>query len=329
MAGVKVQSIRLLALFLGIAASAAPALAKVGGNVSVDSTGFMREAAERPEFLAAITLAPYGDFETSVIHARIEILTMLYVNQLASFSPEGPQAYIATHENLMGGRHQFTLGRRILDWSAMEKGMNFLLSSWSPRFGWDPYNPTQVGLTGLFYTYKYDKFRLIAHATPFGIPERGAPTGSPWVTPNPESVEAMGRQVPLRYDLSRIDYVSLIFRPGAALSLQYGDETGPWARGNYGIMPSHMVNAGVNAKLDPISDEIQASIFARGLHDQLLTFEAGWNESLWSTWISANHVAPVFVPKAPPSHVMSPVGNGTIIAVGGELRLKEGVSFQK
>jgi hypothetical protein len=228
----------------------------------------------------------------------------------------------------MGGAHQFTFGRRILDWSAMERGMGFLLSGWSPRFGWDPYLPTQVGMTGLFYTFKTSNFRLIAHATPIGIPERGAPTGSPWATPNPTSVEAFGRTVPLRYDMSQIDYAAILLRPGAAVSLRYGEDIGPWVRGNYGIMPSHGISAGVNAKLNPIDDAIEANIYARGLYDQMLTFEAGYEEKMWSVWAGAQHVAPIFVPAAPANYIMSPVGNGTIVGLGGEIRLKEGLTLQ-
>jgi hypothetical protein len=319
---------RVLSVAALLAIATPAAQAGVGGSVAFETTGFLREASERPEFMMGLTLAPYGEFKSKTVEGRVSILTQMFINELASFSPEGPEGYIATSSELMGGRHQFTFGRRIYEWTAMERGMGYLLSGWSPRFGFDPYNPVPVGLTGLFYTYKREQLQLIAHATPIGIPERMAPTGSPWATPNPTSVPFNGKDVPLRYDMSQIDYAAILLRPGAAVSLRYGEELGPWVRGNYGIMPSHLVSAGVNAKLSALENEIQASIYARGLHDQLLTFEAGYEEKMWGVWAAAHHVAPIFVPAAPASYMMSPVGNGTMVGIGGELRLKEGLTLQ-
>ncbi len=323
MGTIMTQFTALLLFFVSL-----PALAGVSGNVSVESTGFMKRAVERPEFLATIGLAPSGDFENRLVEARIEMLSYVFVNNVATFSPESPEAYVSTRRGLLGEEHQFTFGRRKMEWTSLESGMNFLISSWSPRFAWNPFQQNQVGHTGLFYTYQRNNFRLTALATPMAIPERPAPGGSPWADPNPTSVNALGREVPLRYDLSNIPYGQIIFRPGAALSLRYGEEEGPWIRGNYGIMGSNTVNVGVLAKLDPNKDIIEASILARGLHDERVSFEAGYEGGYFSTWASANHVRPVFMPTTPAGYIVSAVGTGTIVGVGGELRLKNGIRFQ-
>lgn len=323
-------SICTLIAFLGLM-DTPRAQAGVGATVATDSTAFMREATERPEFLQDITLRPSGSFETRVLEGRAEVGTRFYINNLASFSVDVPDAYIATQKDFLGhGKHQLTFGRRNMDWSALEHGMNNLLSVWSPRFGWDPYNPRQNGLTGLFYTYKHAKVNVTVFGTGVGLPEFGAPAGSPWATPFPTSVDAFGRTVNLRLDMSSVDYPGIIFRPGGAVSVRYGEAEGPWVRANYGIVPSisYATNVGVNAKLNPINNEIEARVYVRGLHDQMVSVDAGWHTQLWSTWIAAHHVAPVFVPQAPATHIMSPVGNGTVLGIGGELRLKDGLTLQ-
>jgi hypothetical protein len=307
------------------------AQAGVGATVATDSTVFMREANERPEFLMDLTLRPRGEFESKYVEGKAEIGTRFYVNNLASFSVDIPDAYIATQKDLLGqGKHQLTFGRRNMEWSALEHGMNNMFSVWSPRFGWNPYDPKQNGLTGLFYTYKHPKIQFMGFATPIGVPEFGAPAGSPWVTPMPNTVEAFGQNIPLRIDMSQVDYAAVIVRPGAAVSLRYGEETGPWVRANYGVVPSisYATNAGVIAKLNPINNAIEATAYVRSVHDQMVTFEAGWKNELWSTWVAAHHVAPIFVSTPPPSTIMSPIGNGTVMGIGGEVNLKEGLTLQ-
>jgi hypothetical protein len=293
------------------------------GFVRLDSSSFLLKAQDRGNSTSALVVGPRLESDGKVLSTKLEAQGITFLSDRSSFTVEASNAYIATSWNLMP-HHQFTLGRRVYDWSVADDAWKMGL--WSPRFLWDPLRPETVGLVGAFYQYQSRSWRLLAAASPMSIPERGFPVrqengrltsaSADWVEPY-RYINAMNQLMPIQYKIKYPAIRELVMNPGATASIRYGAERGVWAQSVYGLLPIHQPDLTVNAVILPQDSALAATIYPRVLFHHLLTGEAGYRGDGWSLWASYSRESPLHK-DAPSDRMVQPVGPATIIAGGGD-----------
>ena len=330
----------LIAAALSIASLLSSRPAWALGEVTLDSSGFLRESGQRPNTSSFLIFGPKLESSGKYIESSVDLKAYFYLPQSKSLTAEAKNLYAATSRSLVPG-HQVSLGRRIYEWSTADDAWN--LGLWQPRFLWDPLRPVQVGLFGAFYTFETSEFRLLAFATPMSIPERGnnqyQENGQinqfgPWWNPLPNQVEmAMGSKtsvVPINYTINMPTIKDSLFRPGAAVHARFGGRTRFWGSLAYGVLPVHQIDMAVDVGLKTGSDssnsKVLASIYPRFLVHQLLTAETGYRGKFWSVYGSVTGESPIGASRSIPGDgLYTPVGPSLISSFGGSLTWREGL----
>jgi hypothetical protein len=308
------------------------------GLISVESSSFMERASDRGDSSTTFVLGPQWSFDGAKVEANFDVRAVTFLadsssSMIADTTVMAGNAYVATSHNLMP-HHQITLGQRKYDWSVADENWNMGL--WNARFIWDPLRPETVGLTGAFYTYESAAWRILGFATPISIPERGYPireasgqlvASSPFYIPPYQAAVVMNQVVPISYTISQLQIANLIFKPGAALSVRYGKEQGPWASLQYGLMPMHQLDLAVDAglALNGGNDIIEATVYPRVLFQHLVTLEGGYHASDFAVWASSTGEAPL-QQAAPADWSLNDIGPAAIVSAGAELKIQTPLS---
>ncbi len=313
--------VRRHALAWAACALALAADAQGAGFLRVDSSSFLKRSVDRADSSTAVSVGPDFDGEGRWVRGALSLEAITFVGDKSSFTIESKEAFVATSRRWMP-HHQLTVGRRIFDWSAADD--HWKLGIWSPRFTWDPLRPETRGLDGAYYMYESRSWRLVGWVTPVSIPERGYPireesgklrSASPFFIPPYDSLLLMKQQVDIRYSIVYPSIREVLLRPGAGLSLKYGQAAGPWAGASYGYKRVNPIDLGVQVGLNSIDSVIDAQLSMREIYHHLLTVEAGWRSRRFSLWLSGTAEKPN--PRAvDPAISVQPVGP-TVIAAGG------------
>jgi hypothetical protein len=300
-----------------------PALAYALGTVGLESSSFLYSSDERASSAIAISASLDGEFESSILHGRADLLGFSFTTNRQSFTLESHEAYIATSRSL-ADEHEFTIGRRLFRWNHVDQVWS-QMSLWTPRFNWDPIYPERIGLTGAFYRFQDKNVTFLLYGSPLSIPERGTPlfeqdgtivSSSPFFKPLPTQIEVLGVQTDIRYQLINPSLRSILLRPNAAARMEYRDDSGLWASASVGVLPVHMPQLAAEPFLNS-NAEVQVNIRTQFPLRNLSTFEAGLkdDEDTWGLWISASRERPFRFSNDPAW--INPVLNPSEIYSGG------------
>ena len=316
----------LLSVVLTIFFAVAAHEARATGFVRLDSSSFLKSASDRGVNSSTLMIGPQFSSDGKTFKSDVDIQAVSFVGDTSSLTVESPNAYIATSSQLMP-HHQVTLGRRLYDWSVMDD--EWSLGLWTPRFLWDPLRPEQVGLTGLFYTYESKSWRVRAFATGINIPERGAPTqevngqmqsSSPFYIQPYQYLLLQGKSTPLKYNVQYPPLEQLVFNPGAAVSVGFGEKQGPWAQVVYGLTPINQIDISVAPAYVLQANEIDVPVHPRVLLHHMVTSEAGYKDKTVSVYSSLTFESPI-KPDVPANWMTAPMGNSILASVGGSAML--------
>ena len=301
------------------------------GEFRIESQGFLRSRDDRSTTSTSVFVNPDWCTEGSRFSARLNVEAVTLLTDRSTFTVESADAYVSTSRELIAD-HQFTLGRRVFDWSVADD--HWTLGQWSPRFLWDPIRPQAVGLLGFFYTYESRDWRVLAHVSPVSIPERGFPTSiddgklkssSPdWVAPFTQ-VSLMGQPVDIRYNLVYPELTSLIVVPGVALSVRHGDPSrdGIWAQASAASMPMNQIDLLLEPELIASALTLNSTIHPRRLRHEMMTLEAGWNSEWFRPWLSISGERPE-VPAVEEGWVASSMGPALVTSAGVDFDFPSG-----
>jgi hypothetical protein len=294
------------------------------GFARLDDESYYLKSDSRPSNTLALVLGPDLETTGSLFTAKFELEGYLYVNDPSSFTVESQNAYIATNAGF-SPHHQFTLGRRMFDWSIEDDVWK--MGTWTPRFNWDPLNPEQVGNTGAFYTYQSKLWRVLAFGSYIAIPERGVPLNSnlnspsgDWVSPFSQvNLPALNNaNVPIQYSVQYPATSKLIFYPSAALQVKYGDTEGFWGSSQYGYMPIHQADLLIDGTLPAQDQQLNVAIHPEILMQHLIAEEAGFKAKTWSLWGSVTREIPVLNLVYPSTWIQQPMGPANILSAGAK-----------
>ncbi len=296
------------------------------GFVRLESNGFLKKSTERANQSSMLILSPQLSHEGKILKGELDVQAIGFMTDRSSFTLESKNSYLSTSTQLMP-HHQVSIGRRYYDWSVVDD--SWKMGMWSPRFLYDPLRPEQVGLTGAFYTYQSAKWRFLAYGSPLSIPERGFPVrqdNGRLVSPSPFHVEPYkyvqfsGQRIPIRYSIQDLNLSKILFNPGAAASLRYGDKQGVWVQGMYGLLPIHQVNLTIEPTYTIQPGVAEIPVYARVLHHHIATAEMGHRTDTTNAWVSFTGEAPL--QKAiPENQIAGRMGPSYIASVGGDIRV--------
>jgi hypothetical protein len=293
------------------------------GFARLDDESYFLSSGSRPDNTLALIFGPDLSTSGSYFNAKFELEGYLFVNDPSSFTVESQNAYVSTNSGF-SLHHQFTLGRRMYDWSVEDDVWK--MGTWTPRFNWDPLNPEQVGNTGLFYTYESQLWRFLAFGSYVAVPERGVPLNSnltspsgDWVSPfNQVNLPALNNaNIPIQYNVQYPPTSQLIFHPSAALQLKYGDKMGLWLSGQYAYMPIHQADSLIDGTIPAQNQQLNVAIHPEILMQHLAGVETGYKEKTWSVWGSYTREVPLQDLVYPSTWIQQQMGPANIYSVGG------------
>lgn len=306
------------------------------GIIKVESSGFLRRSEDRADSSSTISAGPRVDSQGKVIEGKLDLDAIVQVTDTkklnvdgSAFTAEAANAYIATSKKLITN-HQFTLGRRVYDWSKFDQEWEF--GTVSPRFIWDPTRPQIVGMTGVFHTFESKHWRWLSYASPLSIPERGYPVRSengklassnPFFNPLYESAVIAKQNVPVVYNVDYPPMGDLLLNPGASTSIRWSSEEkgkGFWAQGLYGYLPVNQTNLAIEPAYVPQQDVIDVRVHPATQRHHLLSFETGINHSVFSLWSSVAEEIPT-ARSVPATWVTTRSEPATVLSAGGDVTI--------
>lgn len=324
---------------LGVIAGLSSSAFASTGELILDSSGFLRESNQRPNSSTFLIIGPKFGATNDTVEGVVDFKVFAFLPEASSTTAEAQNMYIATHSKLISNQ-QISLGRRQYDWSVADDF--WTMGLWQPRFMWDPLRPMQVGLFGAFYAMETDDFRLLVHASPIAVPERGTPlyqsdgqirSYGAWFNPLPTQVSAdIGTGttlVPIQYTLNMPAMSKTLLRPSAAAQIRYGGKSRYWASLSYGVMPVHQTDLaiGVPVEVSPSGDPfVNATVNVRFRQHELLTLETGYRGKVWSVWSSFSAERPYDV-KNQAGQIFVPTGPAAIGIVGGTVMPTRGLQM--
>jgi hypothetical protein len=128
------------------------------------------------------------------------------------------------------------LGRKLMNWSSLDTIWN--LGVYQPQFKWNPLNPENQGLTGLFWNKNDGGFGLTLFASPLYIPDQGASYelkdgqfqgSNPWFQAPPQNIKFQGQILPIDYEIAKPETSSVIFQTQYGAQLRLGEKKGYFA----------------------------------------------------------------------------------------------------
>lgn len=319
------KSMRALLLLLAFYSSSASFALE--GEARIIGDTFFKKAKDRPNGTASLALAPRFSSEGDQGEAVLDLEAMLVQGKETSFLLESPETYLATGPSLSSFQ-EFTLGRRIFEWSFADR--TWSMGLWSPRFLSDPLRPETIGLTGAFYSARSGDWDFLAFASPLSVPERGFPlreedgvltSDSPWATTHlyRRAVLVQGTApVPIYYRIEYPPLSKLVLKAGGAIRLRYrgNEEAGAWAGLSYGVLPIHQINLAVDPAYLLQDNVLLVKVHPRVQHHHLLTGESGYRSDAWQAWGSLTGEFPITL-STPASQITMSARPSLIGALGG------------
>lgn len=309
-------------------------LSSVGGMVKVESNGFLRRSDDRSDNSSTIAIGPRISDSGKILESKLDADAIVQITDTktlrvdrSAFTAEAANAYLATSKQLLS-KHQFTIGRRVYDWSKFDREWEF--GAVSPRFIWDPTRPQIIGLTGIFHSYESKHWRWLTYGSPLSIPERGYPmrsengkllSSNPFYNPYFESAVIAKVNVPVQYSIDMPPLSDLVFNAGATTSLRWSSEEsgkGYWIQGLYGYLPILQPNLAIDPVYTTQRGVIDVTVHPSIQKHHLASVELGVSRQYFSIWASAMGEKPT-KRDVPPQWISTREEAASIFSAGGDV----------
>jgi hypothetical protein len=300
-----------------------------------DSSSFLYSSDVRGTSSTTFEATLEDSFSSDWMVGKGDLQFYSFVDGNPSVGVESQELYLSTKPGALGNS-QFTIGRKLYEWSKLDKVWN-MMSLWSPRWTWDELHPELVGMTGLFYTYTTKNFQFIAFGSPLAIPERGTDTeaqngkivsSNPLQQPLPTTINVNGAQTSVNYSLDTPSLSSILFRPNFALRARYEFDSGYWISANSGVLPVNMVQLAAEPYLNTAnnSGDIDVNIHPEFPMRNINTVETGYDARDWDIWGSVSYEQP-FNFENNPLWLNPIITPSTIVSAGMDFKVTHNFTF--
>lgn len=292
----------------------------------------IRLGIESNHYLAEISAAN-SNFKRENLGARVEIRSFSENDRWQYGLDAGAQLgshnsyHYYTVNELYGGvesvhsksRWNAYAGVKKLEWNALDS--YWTLGLFQRRFRWDYLREQEGGLLGAFVGYQTELFQAEAYASPFFIPEQGAPfdisggkcrSSSPWFSCPAAEILVFNQPAVVRYSLKTPPLSELVSHAGAGGTVRIGGEQGLFTRLSYAHKPLNQIILAFEGSLDLSANDVPAIIRPRILYHNLYGADLGWRQKTFSFVASGMSEIPVR-DGTPPGWNTQELSNATIL----------------
>ncbi len=309
---------------------------QLDGSIGMETTGFLQHSSGRADSSTTFLFNQKASTpQDGFFRAQFDLKAITFLSDRSSFTADLGDSFVATG-NQFSTLHQVSFGRRNFDWSISDQ--TWKTGLWSNRFLWDPFRAEVLGLTGAFYQFQSSRWRVLAFASPIGIPERGLPirqtndgritSPSPDWIPLYDQLTTFGQQVNIQYSIDTPSMNKLLLNPGAGVSVKYGEGQGFWASTSYGVLPMEQVDLATEFGLNTNAGILNATLHPRVLYHSLNTAELGYQSKQTKFWASLTREIPLPADAVPVNWVTTAMGPTWISSFGGSHLLTEKLLLQ-
>lgn len=195
-------------------------------------------------------------------------------------------------EHLPGTQSQILLGRRLHLWSEADQEWN--LGAFQPQFRWNPVNPSQQGLTGLFWQMKNSNWGFLVFGSPLFIPDQGASYElkngqfqniSPWFKNPPQNLHFYGENLPIEYDVQAPPLSDIVYQQSYGVQFALEGDQGFYSRISGQYRPSHQMALGYQANvISAVS--VQVEVQPKTYYENVVGFDLGFKNKNHHTSLS-------------------------------------------
>ena len=187
---------------------------------------------------------------------------------------------------------QILFGRRLHLWSDADQEWN--LGSFQPQFRWNPVNPSQQGLTGLFWQMKSSSWGFLVFGSPVFIPDQGASyelkngqfqNTSPWFKNPPQNLHFYGENLPIEYDVQAPPLSDIVYQQSYGFQFEIQGNLGFYSRLSGQYRPSNQMALGYQANvISAVS--VQVEVQPKTYYENVVGLDFGFKNNNHHAYLS-------------------------------------------
>lgn len=190
------------------------------------------------------------------------------------------------------------LGRKLMDWSELDSKWN--LGFYQPQFRWNPIDPENQGLTGLFWQKKQTNFSMSLYASPIYIPDQGPgyelkdgqfQNSNPWFQAPPQNIKFQGQILPIDYEINKPNTSDVVTQTSYGASLSLGEATGFFTHLSGAYKPANQLALGYRGVLvtTRVRIDILPKVYFENIYSADLGYRDHWGQALFSVLYTKPH----------------------------------------
>jgi len=209
-----------------------------------------------------------------------------------------PDLYYMNEQEI--DRTTLVIGRKREKWSELDDRWN--LGVFEPVYKWNPLNPENQGLTGLFWFVEKESTSFTIYASPLYIPNQGPSfeineqgefvRSNPWFRRPPDSIKIFQEVSKLEYDFQKPNEASVVMQSSFASRLTIGEKEGFQAQASYAYKPMNQLALAYDGVLDISKDRGTVELLPLVVFHALTGLDMKYARKSWRIGISAIYDKP-------------------------------------
>ncbi len=189
------------------------------------------------------------------------------------------------------------VGRKLNNWSALDSDWN--LGFFQPQFRWNPVDPENQGMTGLFWERNEAFWGLTLFASPIFIPDQGPgydlkdgqfERSNPWFSNPPQNVRFQGEVFPIDYVILKPETTDVIFQPVYAASFRLGEKTGLYSNIAGAFKPAHQL--ALAYKATHVVSRVRVDVIPKTYLENIYSADVGYRDDWGAAQFSVLYTKP-------------------------------------
>lgn len=176
------------------------------------------------------------------------------------------------------------VGRKLFNWSSLDSDWN--LGFYQPQFRWNPINPENQGLTGIFWERNEPIWGLTLFASPVYVPDQGPgyelkdgqfERSNPWFSNPPQNIRFQGQLFPIDYNIHRPETSDVIFQQVYSASLRLGERKGFFTNVAGSFKPAHQLALAYKPVL--VTTRVRVDVTPKVYLENIYSADLGYRDS--------------------------------------------------
>ena len=187
------------------------------------------------------------------------------------------------YQSKQSDHESFFIGRKKMLWNELDSRWN--LGVWQPVFKWNPLDPQEQGLSGIFWQVDKPGYSFMLFASPLFIPDQGPSfeiqngdftKGNPWFQQPPQSVRIWDQATAMQYHFDEPNTSQIVLQNSYGARVAFGDPRDFHVQLSYLYAPDNILAIGYQGSLDLATlkgnVELQPQVFFHSLTGADITY---------------------------------------------------------